>query len=211
MEPCACGTRTIAWFKNVLEHPVYDKSFDNRIRFIQTNVSLYRTVSCDILGTVTAPVSACLQPTRRLAARTGRGKISQAGKHTSSKRRYHTNTTRNKMKNMLYFFETTHEVAETVIFRQYVPVKSRVPLLQNEDSSCSIRECDASNTASTPNISDVCAAAAAVDTACARGSVLLITTSMSVRTRALSLETIIFRMFAPLLLWMLLVLGAPYC
>ena len=100
-----------------------------------------------------------------------------------------------------------------VYFRiiKYVPVKSRVPLLQNEDSSCSIRECDASNTASTPNISDVCAAAAAVDTACARGSVLLITTSMSVRTRALSLETIIFRMFAPLLLWMLLVLGAPYC
>ena len=51
----------------------------------------------------------------------------------------------------------------------------RVPVFQNEDSSCSIRERNASNTASTPNISDVCAAAAAVDTACARGPVLLIT------------------------------------
>ena len=35
-----------------------DKSIDNRIRFIQTNVSsLYRAVSYDILGTATAPVS----------------------------------------------------------------------------------------------------------------------------------------------------------
>ena len=53
--------------------------------------------------------------------------------------------------------------------------------MQNDDSSCSISECNASNTASTPNISDVCTAAA-VDTACGRGSVLLITcwyTSMS--------------------------------
>ena len=126
--------------------------------------------------------------TRCLAARTGRGEISQAGKHTSSKRRYHTNTKRSKMKKMLHFVETTHEVAETVKIRQYVrvPVKSRVPVLQNEDSSCSIRECNASNTASTPNISDVCTAAAAVDTACARGSVLLITASMSIRTRAVS-------------------------
>ena len=49
----------------------------------------------------------------------------------------------------------------------------RVPVLQNEDSSCSIRECNTSSTA-TPNISDVCTAGA-VDTACARGSVLLIT------------------------------------
>ena len=31
----------------------------------------------------------------------------------------------------------------------------RVPVLQNEDSSCSPRECNTSNTASTPNISDV--------------------------------------------------------
>ena len=57
----------------------------------------------------------------------------------------------------------------------------QVPVLQNEDSSCSIRERNTSNTASTPNISGVCTAAA-VDTACARGSVLLITnwyTSMS--------------------------------
>ena len=37
-----------------------------------------------------------------------------------------------------------------------------------------VRECNTSNSASTPNISDVCTAAA-VDTACARGSVLLIT------------------------------------
>ena len=85
---------------------------------------------------------------------------------------------------MLYFIETTHEVAETVIFRQYVPVKCRAPVLQNEDSSCGIRVCNASNTASTPKISDGCTAAA-VDTACARGSVLLFTTSMSIRTRAL--------------------------
>ena len=46
---------------------------------------------------------------RGLAARTGRGEISQAGKHTSSKRRYEY-TTRNKMNKMLYFVETTHEV-----------------------------------------------------------------------------------------------------
>ena len=104
------------------------------------------------------------QPTRCFAARTGSGEISQAGKHTSSKRRCEY-TTRNKMKNMLYFVETTHEVAETVIFRQYVPV----------DIIPSIRECNSSNTARTPkNISDVCTAAA-VDTACARGSVLLMT------------------------------------
>ena len=138
------------------------------------------------------------------------GEISQAGKHTSSMRRY---DTKNEMKNMLYFVETTHEVAETVIFQKYVPEKSRLPILQNEDSSCSIGECNASNTASTPKISDVCtaAAAAAVDTAYARGSVLLKTSSMSIRTRALSLETIIFRIFALLLPWILLVLGALYC
>ena len=42
----------------------------------------------------------------------------------------------------------------------------RVPVLQNEDSSCSVvRERNTSNTASTPIISDVCTAAA-VDTAC---------------------------------------------
>ena len=65
----------------------------------------------------------------------------------------------------LYFVVTTREVAETVIFRQYVP----------GDIIPSIRECNSSNTARTPkNISDVCTAAA-VDTACARGSVLLMT------------------------------------
>ena len=42
------------------------------------------------------------------------GEISQAGKHTSSMRRY---DTKNEMKNMLYFVETTHEVAKTVVFR----------------------------------------------------------------------------------------------
>ena len=36
----------------------------------------------------------------------------------------------------------------------------QVPVLQNEDSSCSIRERNTSNTASTPNISGVCIAAA---------------------------------------------------
>ena len=54
----------------------------------------------------------------------------------------------------------------------------RVPVLRNEDSSCSrlyVRECNTSNTATTPNISDVCTAAAAAETARARGSVLLIT------------------------------------
>ena len=68
----------------------------------------------------------------------------------------------------------------------------RVPVFQNEDSSCSIRERNASNTASTPNISDVCAAAAAVDTACARGPVLLITywySSMSTYKGTVCLET----------------------
>ena len=57
----------------------------------------------------------------------------------------------------------------------------RVPVLQNEDSSCSIKGCNTSNTASTPNISDV-GTAADVGPARARGSVLLITywyTSMS--------------------------------
>ena len=97
---------------------------------IYTNISLYRTVSYDILVTATAPVSACLHPTGCLAARTGRGEISQAGKHTSSKRRrYHTNTARNKMQTMLYFVETTHEVAETVIFRQYVPCLTSISCL----------------------------------------------------------------------------------
>ena len=50
-----------------------------------------------------------------LAARTGRGEISQAGKHTSSKRHYEY-TTRKEMEKMLYFVEMTHEVAETVIY-----------------------------------------------------------------------------------------------
>ena len=68
----------------------------------------------------TAPVSACLQPTQCLAARTGRGEVSKAGKHTSSKRLYDEYETR--YKKMLYFVETTHEVAETVIFRKNIPV-----------------------------------------------------------------------------------------
>ena len=49
---------------------------------------LCTAVSYDTLGTATAPVSACLQPTCCLAARTARGELSQADKHTSSKRRY---------------------------------------------------------------------------------------------------------------------------
>ena len=49
----------------------------------------------------------------------------------------------------------------------------RVPLLQNEDSSCSVRECNTSNTASTPITSDFCTAAA-VDTACTMWSGLCI-------------------------------------
>ena len=83
------------------------------------------------LGALTYPSVAVLTPQSvicgvGLAARTGRGEISQAGKHTSPKRRYHEYTTRNRMKKMLYFVETTHEVAETVIFRQNVlPVDSR--------------------------------------------------------------------------------------
>ena len=62
-----------------------------------------------------------------MAARTGRGEIRQAGKHTSSKRRYDYihNTRLNKMKNIIYFVETAQEAATTVIFRQYVPVRSR--------------------------------------------------------------------------------------
>ena len=59
-------------------------------------------------------------------------------------------------------------------FHAHTLTGMRVQVLQNEDSSCSIGECNTSNTTSTPNISDVCTAAA-VDTACARGSVLLIT------------------------------------
>ena len=50
-----------------------------------------------------------------LAARTGKEEVSEAGKHTSSKRRYEY-TARHQMKKMLYFMETTHEVAETIIF-----------------------------------------------------------------------------------------------
>ena len=68
----------------------------------------------------------------------------------------------------------------------------RVPVLQNEDSSCSIRECNTSNTASTPNISDVCTAAA-VDTACARGPpityLVLVYQHEYVQGHCLSLET----------------------
>ena len=54
---------------------------------------------------------------------------------------------------------------------------TRIPVLQKEDSSCSIRECNTSNTASTPIISDVCTAVD-VDTACTMCSglcILLIT------------------------------------
>ena len=82
---------------------------------------LCTSVLYDILGTATAPVSACLQPRRCLAARAIRG-IRQAGKHTSSKRRHvRVHNTKQDGK-MLYFVETTHEVAEIVTFRQYVPV-----------------------------------------------------------------------------------------
>ena len=45
----------------------------------------------------------------------------------------------------------------------------RVPLLQNEDSSCSVRECNTSNTASTPITSDFY-----MDTACTMWSGLCI-------------------------------------
>ena len=46
--------------------------------------------------------------------------------------------------------------------------------MQNENLSCSIGECHSLNTASTLNTSDV-STVSAVETACARGSVLLIT------------------------------------
>ena len=72
----------------------------------------------------------------------------------------------------------------------------RVSALQNEDSSCSLRERNTLNTASTLIISDVCTAAA-VDSACTMSSgicVLLFTyryTSMSTckRTACLSNRT----------------------
>ena len=54
-------------------------------------------------------------------------------------------------------------------FHGHTLTDMRVPVLQNEDSSCGIRECNTSNTASTPNISNVCTAAA-VDTACTKCS-----------------------------------------
>ena len=123
MEPCACRTLTIASFKNVLEYPVYDIG---RVLIIaydsNKQTCLCTAVSYDILGTATAPVSACLQPTRCLAARTARGEISRAGKHASSKRRYKRVHNTKQDEKMLYFVETTREVAETVIFRQHVPV-----------------------------------------------------------------------------------------
>ena len=112
----------MASFKNVLENTVYDTG---RVLLIAygsyKQMHLCTSVLYDILGTATAPVSACLQPTRCLAARAIRG-IRQAGKHTSSKRRYvRVHNTKQDGK-MLYFVETTHEVAEIVTFRQYVPV-----------------------------------------------------------------------------------------
>ena len=96
-------------------------SFDNRIRFIQTNVSLYSsTVSYYILGIATAPVS---MPTAyALPGRTHWGEISQAGKHASSNRRYiRVHNTKQDEKNAV-FRRNIHEVGETVLFRQYVPV-----------------------------------------------------------------------------------------
>ena len=124
LEPCACGTRTIASFKNVLEYParVYDTG---RVLIIAYDsykqTYLCTAVSYDTLGTATAPVSACLQPTRCLAARNARG-ISQAGRHTSSKRRYiRVHNTKQDEKNAV-FRRNIHEVGETVLFRQYVPV-----------------------------------------------------------------------------------------
>ena len=48
---------------------------------IVTQTYLCTAVSYDILSTATAPVSACLQPTRCLAARTARVEIRQAGRH----------------------------------------------------------------------------------------------------------------------------------
>ena len=75
----------------------------------------------------------------------------------------------------------------------------RVPVLQNEDSSCSrlyVREYNASNTATTPIISDVCTAAA-VDTACARGPpityLVLVYQHEYVQGHCLSLETNVYR------------------
>ena len=86
------------------------------------------------------------------------------------------------------YFDTSTAVPYTrsvrympAAFHAHTLTGMRVPVLQNEDSSCSIRGCNKSNATSTSSISDVCTAAA-VDTACARGSVLLITysyTSMS--------------------------------
>ena len=73
----------------------------------------------------------------------------------------------------------------------------RVPVSQNEDSLCtsSVRECNTSNTASTPNISGVCTAAA-VDTTCAMCSglctashILLVYQYEYVQGHCLSLET----------------------
>ena len=97
-------------------------SFDSRTRFIQLTYLCTAPSRTTYLVQATAPVSACLQPTQCLAARTGRGEVSKAGKHTSSKRLYDEYETR--YKKMLYFVETTHEVAETVIFRQNIPVDS---------------------------------------------------------------------------------------
>ena len=71
----------------------------------------------------------------------------------------------------------------------------REAVLQNEDSSCSVRECNTSNTTSTPIISDVRTAADA-DTACTMCSglytanhILLEYQYEYVRAHCLSLET----------------------
>ena len=63
LDPCACVPRTLAWFETCSSSR-YMNSFDTRIRFTQTNVSLYSIVSYDILGTATTPVPACPQPMR---------------------------------------------------------------------------------------------------------------------------------------------------
>ena len=110
-----------------------------------------------------------------------------------SKRAYFGTSTALPYQYVVYGTVRTHIIRTRYILRFFVTHDTgsvsrslagvRVPVSQNEDSLCtsSVRECNTSNTASTPNISGVCTAAA-VDTACARGSVLLITywhTSMS--------------------------------
>ena len=124
-----------------------------------------------------------------------------------SKRAYFGTSTALPYQYVVYGTVRTHIIRTRYILRFFVTHDTgsvsrslagvRVPVSQNEDSLCtsSVRECNTSNTASTPNISGVCTAAA-VDTTCAMCSglctashILLVYQYEYVHGHVLSVET----------------------